>query len=233
MNPDTRQTIHVGINYVLAPTPVIDRESYLTFQKVLSLRGVDVSQTNFVEGSIQISRDAPTQFQIKVAAVPNSPVGHLLILAPGQWSGLKAIIKEIEAVVSAFDQTWGMHQRQIIASDASMRDLYETSAEHAFKELWETRLGQTEAALSQLGGAVLGGGLRFVIPNLGETPAHFNAEVKIESFLQDSSQIFVETQITWPTPLPPGSPLNPAEKLNQVNSYIETHLIPFITGASQ
>lgn len=230
MNPDTRQTIHVGINYVVAPTPVIDRESYFAFQQSLALRGVDISQANFADGSIVVSREAPTQLHIRLTTIPNAPVGNLLILTPGAWPSLPAIIKEVEAVVSAFDQTWGIHQRQIITSDAAIKDLYETSAEHAFKELWEARLGQSEQALSGLGGAVLGGGLRFVVPNLIGTPTPCLAEVKIESFLQDSSQIYVETQLTWPTPLQPGAAFEPGAKLKQLNAYVENNIIPFISG---
>ena len=231
MLPDSRQTIHIGINYVLAPAPLLDKERHLAFQQVLTSRGIDYSTTTFDNNVSRIIREVPTQFQIKVAPILGSPVGQLLILAPGAWPGLSAVIKEIEAVIDAFSQTWPMEHRQILSVDAAIRDLYETSAEHAFKELWEGRLGQPESALSSLGGPVLGGGLRFVVPQMGPTgEIDCNIEVKIESFLRNTHKIFVETQFTWPLPQPFGPSFSAGEHLRQVNQYIEDRLTAFIMG---
>lgn len=231
MFPDSRQTIHVGINYILSPAPLIDKERHLAFQQVLVSRGVDYSTATFNNGESLVAREAPTQFQIKVAPLAGSPVGQLLILAPGAWPGLSAVIKEMDAVLDAFVQTWPMERCQILSVDAAIRDLYETSFDHAFKELWERRLGQPESALAGLGGPVLGGGLRFVVPQLGSGGEILcNVEVKIESFLRDSRKIFVETQFMWPSPQPPGAGFAVSDRLQQLNDYIENRLTAFITG---
>jgi hypothetical protein len=110
--------------------------------------------------------------------------------------------------------------------------LYETSAEHAFQELWEMRLRQPPDSLAVLGRPVLGGGLRFVMPPQPDDPEPVQIEVKIESFLRDTKKIFVETQFAWPSPMSPGAPF-PVNRLEQVNKYIEESVISFITGGSR
>ena len=145
---------------------------------------------------------------------------------------LDLLTREAEAAVRAFEATWGKERRQIISSDAAFRDLYETSAEHAFQELWEQRLGQSAQSLAILGRPVLGGGLRFVMPPLPDEVEPLQIEVKIESFLRDTKKLFVETQFAWPAPTSPGAPFDPAGKLKQLDDYIEHVVTSFLVGGT-
>jgi hypothetical protein len=126
-----------------------------------------------------------------------------------------------------------VENRQIVAIDAAFRDLYETSAEHALMELWETRLGQSADALAVLGHPVAGGGLRLVMPPHPGQPEPLEIEVRIESFLQDTKKIWVETQFRWPRPMPPGVSLDPTRRLKEVNDYIDNELLSFIIGGTE
>ncbi|MGQ9625280.1 MAG: hypothetical protein ACUVV0_00030 [Anaerolineae bacterium] len=232
MLPDSRVTIHMGVNFLVSPMPTIDKQSNLTFQQSLVMHGIDFTKVEFKEREIVVVREAPTRLNIKVAAV-GPAIGQLLIVAPQPGSYLELFIKEAEAIVKAFDSTWPAKSRQIISSDATIRDLYETSAEHAFKELWETRLRQSPDSLAVLGRPVLGGGLRFVMPPRPDESEPVQIEVKIESFLRDTKKIYVETQFTWPHPMPPGVPLDPSSRLKQVDNYIESKVISFMmTGGA-
>lgn len=233
MNPESRVTIHMGINFVVSPMPTIDQQSSLSFQQSLVNYGIDFSKVELKEREILAVREAPTALEVRVAALGPPSVGQLVILAPDPRRPLDLFGKEAESVVKAFDSNWPQKRRQIISCDATLRDLYESSGEHAFQELWETRLRQSRDSLAVLGRPVLGGGLRFVMPPLPNDPEPLQIEVKIESFLRDTKKIYVETQFVWPSPMPPGRPLDAMSRLKQVDKYIEHEVVSFITGGSR
>ncbi|HKZ82643.1 MAG TPA: hypothetical protein VJ793_03185 [Anaerolineae bacterium] len=231
MNRDSRQTIHMGINFIFSPMVTIDRRSYIAFQNALLEEGIEITKTALQEQrEIALTRDMPTDLEIKVSALGPPAIGQLLIVAPHPSRDLNLFIQEIEAVLRAFDATWPEQNRQLMRSDATLRDLFETDADHAFQELWETRLKQSQESLAAFGRPVLGGGLRFVMPPVAGEPRPVQIEVKIESFLRDTKKMFVETQFTWPSPMPAGTTFDPAFRLHQVDDYIEQQVLSFILG---
>jgi hypothetical protein len=230
MLANSRQTIHMGINFVVNPRPTVNAHSNLRFQQSLVERGIDFAKVEFNERAIVVVREAPVVLNVQVAVINPEVFGQLLIVAPQQGADLALFSKEAEAVVQAFEATWAVESRQTVAVDATFRDLYEASAEHAFMELWEARLGQRADALAVLGHPVLGGGLRLVMrPHPGQSEP-FEIEVRIESFLKDTKKIWVETQFRWPQPMPPGVSLDPSRRLKQVDDYIDNELLSFIRG---
>jgi hypothetical protein len=232
MKPESRHPIHMGINYITSPPPVINPQSYLKFQESLiscSVEFTNSARREHEQGHrIEVVRDVPTPLQIVVNASTSQPIGQLLLVAPQPARTLEYFIQEAEQVVEAFDATWPAPHRQIIKRDVTLRDLYETTGDHAFQELWETRLGQPSDSLQVFGGPVLGGGLRFVIPAQSGRLAQI--EVKIESYLADTSKILVETQFTWPQPTPPGVSFDPRERLLEVENYVTKQVLSFILG---
>lgn len=232
MRPESRITIHMGINFVMSPMPIINKETTIKFQQALGDQGIDFATVGSKEGKLSIGRQTPTLLEIHIAAI-GPPAGQLVILAPQPQRALSLFAQEAEAVVAAFDSTWPQQGRQILSTDAALRDLYQASGEHAFQELWETRLGQSAESLSSFGRHVLGGGLRFVMPPPADDPRQVKIEVKVESFLRDTTKFFVETQFTWAMPLPQGQPLDPQRRLEEVDSYACNEVIGFIMGGSQ
>jgi hypothetical protein len=224
---NSRQTIHMGINFVVARTPTISAQTNLKFQQSLIERGIEFVNVTSLPQEIVVERRAPTPLQIKVKATQPPAIGQLLVLAPQSESGLRLFVKEAEAVIEAFHATWPT-KRQIISTDVTLRDLYESSAEHAFQELWESLLGQPEDSLSILGWSIGGGGLRFVVPPKLDDPEPVEIQLRIESFLRDTKKIWVETVFKWMQPMPPGTPMDPNSRLSQVDKYIEGSVIPFI-----
>lgn len=226
MFPDSRQPIHLGINYVITPKPRVSVQTSLKFQQSLIEQGIEFVNVKFQEQEIAVERREPTPLVIRVLAT-ESPIGQLTVIMPGAGSGPGMFIREVEAVVDAFHATWPT-QRQIVGSDVTFRDLYETSAKHAFQELWEELLGQPNDTLKMLGWSIHGGGLRFVVPPKPDDPEPVEIELKIESYLRDSKKIWVHTTFKWIQPMPPGVPLDPRSRLHQVDKYIEENVIPFM-----
>jgi hypothetical protein len=218
----------MGVNFVISPPPLIDlRGSYLDFQKNLIASGVEFTNSVYQERTIQVMRNGSSPLQITVGVL-SPQIGQLVIVAPHPERPVSLFIKEASAIVEAFNQTWSAQPKQIISCDATIRDLYEATSDHAFIELWESRLSQNLDSLGAFGRPILGGGLRFVMPPLPNESEPTQIEVKIESFLQDPKKIFIETQFAWPQPASPDTPLDPERRLNQVNEYIESEVKRFV-----
>lgn len=232
MYRESRQTMYMGINFVVSSMPVLSEPSKLKFQESLHTYGIDFTQVKYGDSEIFVGREAPTRLDIRVAAMGPPSLGQLLILAPQPGCDLILFAKEAEATVRAFDSTWPAEKRQVISCDATFRDLFETTSQHAFQELWEQRLGQSKDTLVVFGRPVLGGGLRFVMPAQPNEPEPVQIEVKIESFLRNTRKIYVETQFKWTHPTAPGEPLNPASRLEQVDKYIEGEILSFMMGGA-
>jgi hypothetical protein len=238
MNPEASKIIHIGVNFVFAPGPTINRRKNLEFQNALLEQGVEFDRIEILEDAIAVTRESPGRLEIKVATGnvdPVGPVGQIIIVSPdptGASGDTSRFIKDAEAVAEAFRSTWGAPHLQVLSCDAALRALFESSSDHAFQELWEIRLKQPSDSLVVLGRPVLGGGLRLVMPPLPDDPERLNIEVKIESYLQDTKLIFVEAQFVWPQPALPGEPLDPKSRIEQIDQYVENEIVSFITGGN-
>lgn len=228
VKPHSRFIIHIGINYFTVPPPAITNQAFLAFQQAVLTNGLEFSKVENQKNSIVLVRESPAPLQITVNAL-EPPVGQILVVAPQPKGSLELFIQEVEAAVRAYESVWSAQNRQIIKADATIRELYETTSRHAFQELWEERLGQPADALSAFGRPIRGGGLRFVMDPIQED-LPVQIEVKIESFLRDTSKIFVETQFTWPVPTKPAVSFEISERLTRMNSYVETQVKNFLSG---
>ena len=187
------------------------------------------SRVEYGERDLTITRETPAHLGIKLIAGGPPSYGQLLILSPQGGNNPELFCQQIDAILAAFEATWPEPKRQVLTCDVTMRDLFESTADHAFKELWETRLGQTPEKLAVFERPVLGGGVRFVMPP--STPKDsYTIELKIESFLQDSRKLFVEIHLIWAQMESPGEPLSGSHRLQCANDYIQRKIIPFISG---
>jgi len=226
---DSRQTVHKAISFMFSSFAGFDKRASIKFQGALLERGVDFSATQEGENSLIIVREKPVRLEVHLS-IPGPAFGNLLIVGPHGAHNGEMFEREAEAVVQAFNDVWYDSNRQILGCEASVRDLFESSYEHAFQELWEHRLNQRDDSLGVLGRAVLGGGIRLVMPPLPNEERPCQIEVKIESFLRDTKKIFVETQFSWPAVI--SGPMDPPERLKIVDDYIENRVIPFIMGVN-
>ena len=226
MKPQSRHIIHLGINVITIPAPIITRQSSLMFQQAILSSGLDFTKVENRENQIVLVREIPAHLQMAVSSL-ESQAGQLLVVS--NQGPLSLFIQETEAVITAFENVWPATNRQIIKGDSTIRELYETTSDHAFQELWEKRLKQPSELLGTFGRPIRGGGLRFVMDPLPQEDDPVLIEVKIESFLQDTTKIFVETQFTWLKPTLPGSKIEAKEWLERINSYIEKEVQAFLS----
>jgi hypothetical protein len=173
-------------------------------------------------------------YKIEVAMGQPSqpPFCQLAIISERPNTGVEGFYRDAEAAVIAYQATWSSPAWQIIKCDAGMRELHETESEHAFKELWENRLGQSAKSLSIFGKLVRGGGLRFVLDPLPTEKDPVIIDIKIESYLQDVKKIFVETMFSWVKPNPPSPIINVTDRIISMNKYVEECITGFIVGGT-
>ena len=230
INPETRTSVYFGITYVLAMDWIPEKSKTINFQKALLDNGLDFSQTNTLGNVFTLIRSQPSRLQIKLES-PTRQVSSIHIIAQNPSSDLEMFIQETDAVTKAYQQAWPSDQYQILRSVAKIQHLY-SSREHAFKYLWEGRLGQSPQDFECLGKRpVAGGGLRLIMPpySSGDEEPH-STEIRIESFLQEPRKILIETASAWPKPrtlqkeekFNSGSLLEPLEKyaINEVWTFL-------------
>ena len=140
--------------------------------------------------------------------------------------------RNAEAVTAAYQQTWPARQYQIIRSSATIRHLYSCHT-HAFKYLWEMRLGQSPQDFQCLGQRpVAGGGLRLIMPPhaVGKQEP-VSIEIRLESALAEPQKILIETTFTWPKPkvLQQDENFEPASQLSSLEEYAANQVWSFLT----
>lgn len=230
MNPESRETVYAGFNFVLNSRLTIDKKTNLRFQQELVNEMIDVQRVEFTSERITAIRLEPRILEINVLALPNSPVSQLLITTQGIGCTLQMFGQEAEAVIRAFAQTWG-GSMQVVNSDSTIREIFASTAEHAFQELWETRLKQPSEALAAFPYPAIGGGLRLAFRNPSpENSKPTEIETRIESFFGDSSKMFIETTYRWLVASEFQDIFKVNAKLNEIETFISSSLTPFVMG---
>lgn len=219
--------IHVGINFILIPQPPLSKRISLAFQGSLIDQGVDIAGTQYTSDGIIIACYEPVALEARISSTaPN--VGQLLILGGQNPGSVDLFSQRVEAILQAYYETFPTDTRRLIASDVTLRFLYETGADHAFRQLWENRLHQSVNSLATLGGPVLGGGLRFVVPLVDKSDEPCIVEVKIESLLSDADKLYVEAIFKWELNSVPNATLDATRRLRLVDEYVDQKVGAFM-----
>lgn len=190
---------------------------------------LEFSKTETGKNFFELARKEESPLRVRVASV-GPGVSNVLVTSERPICSLEFFIEEATAIYEAYRRTWIENKPcQIIRCDATIRHLY-SCTEHAFKYLWEVRLGQREDDFKYLGGKpILGGGLRLVIPATKD-PDPVHIEIKIESFFEATEELFIETQFVWPQPrlLPVNNGFDPGERLTSVEQYATNEVCDFL-----
>lgn len=226
MRPDTKRHLHIGVNFLFAPASEVSTVDQLRFQQRLAepVTGIVFDATVRQDQIVTFERRVEP-LQVKIGAV-GPQVGQLLIVAPQPNRSLEDFIGEAESVVEAFQEVWP-GALQLVRRDCTIRHLYAVQEDHAFRFLWERRLQQQGDSLSAFGRPVIGGGLRFVMPPRPEITHDSLVEVKIESLLADSTQLFVDASFVWEQPLPITG-FDVRAVVEPVEEYLENEVTQFI-----
>ena len=230
MKKETRKTIYAGINYIVSPPPTMGLESRLEFQRQLSDANIELTDIKFDSQSQRLMgvRSNPMPLQVTIGLLAPT-VGQLVIVAPDLGGrSLDIFGEEACDITRTFSNIWP--QRQVLGCDATIRNLYDSDTEHAFKEIWEVLLHQPSDRMNAFGRPILGGGLRFVMPKIDSDPSKPVIEVKVESFLQDTHKIYLDVSCNWPTPQQPDFALDPVNRINYVDDFIQKQVMDFVLG---
>jgi hypothetical protein len=228
-NRESRQSIYFDIGYIIAREWVADTMKRLEFQKTLAEKQLDFPQTGAGLNDFTLARTEPSPLQVKVASL-GPRVSSIFIGSENPACTLELFSKEAKAVCDAYRRTWLSEPCQILQCSARIRHLY-SCQDHAFKYLWENRLGQTPQDFHYLGKPVLGGGLRLVMPPLKEDTEPVQIEIKTESFFREPKKMFVETFFLWPGQrlLTENTDFDVEARLKSVEKYAIANVCDFIT----
>lgn len=228
-NRESQQSIYFGVGYVIASRWPSDAMKRLDFQRALAERQLDFPQTSGGAQDFTLVRTEQSPLQVKVASL-GPRVSSISINSERPVYSLELFGKEAEAVCDAYRRTWLKEQCQILQCNATVRHLY-SCEDHAFKYLWEDRLGQNPEDFGYLGRRpVLGGGLRLFMPPLKKDEEPVQIEIKIESFLREPKKILIETLFVWPQPrlLLPDVKFDPEFRLIRAENYAVGEVCDFL-----
>jgi hypothetical protein len=202
----------------------------LAFQNALLNNKIEFSQINTNKSYLELAKKEESHLRVRIASV-GPGVSNVLVTSGRPAYHFELFIQEADAIYDAYYKTWIENKPcQIVRCDATIRHLY-SCTEHAFKYLWETRLGQNPEDFKYLGGKpVLGGGLRLVIPATTNEIDPVHVEIKIESFFEEIDKMFIETQCIWPQPrlLQPDEKFDPGPRLTSVERYATKEVCDFL-----
>lgn len=234
MLSDSGQPYHFGVNYIFAPGEAATQMKVLQFQQHLAQVEIGIAFDliqRLTDQQFTFTRSNPP---LQIGLVTPDPRGapalsQILITAPNPARDVEDFTHEAEDVIRVYRQVWPSAQ-QIVSRDCSIRMLYAVHGSHAFQYLWEERFSRSGAELRLLERPILGGGVRFVLPPTPDTPGEALIELKLESLLSDSSQLFVDTHFTWQTPGPVDALVSPRVMLETAKSYIDGPVRRFLTS---
>lgn len=217
MKIQSRATIHAGVGFTMSPFD-LDRGRLFEFQQ--RLMNIDGNFSQFIMDESKFvairSVPVPTVLEVRLTLLPAPNVGQLVIVATNRIPSTDSFTSTATFIVQAYEEVWSFTPRQVLSSDVTLRDLYDTEHPHAFKEIWEQRLQRTSDELRVFDQPVIGGGVRFVLaPKQEDEPL---VDLRIESQLDNPGKIFIELQASWQKPTQ-GNPLNPAERFDYVQKF--------------
>lgn len=227
----SKTTSHFSLQYLLAGTWMPERIKTIEFEKALLDNGLDFAETHLHDKGFILTRSQPSPLQIKLET-PGQQVMTITVLSQAPQYDLEMFCRDTEAVTEAFEKTWPSEHYQLLTATGKIHHLYSASV-HAFKYLWEDRLGQLPQDFAVLGSRpVAGGGLRLLIPPHsvdGSEPV--SIELRIESFLRETNKLFVETVFTWPRPriVNKSAGFDPQRQMEQIENFAANEVWAFIT----
>ncbi|HEV2149597.1 MAG TPA: hypothetical protein VGR37_19505 [Longimicrobiaceae bacterium] len=232
----SRQTIQLTVGFIVSPALELDEHRLAAFRARLEEEGIRFDHAEQGDAGLILVREKPSVLQVQVAT--GQVAGGAEPVAVSQLVVATALAPEVPAA-SASDFANAAHEVTDVARDVwpemenvlgwntGIRVLFASSTEHSFQYLWERRLGQSTDDLSVFGRPILGGGMRLVFPP-GQTPGEqFQAEVRVESFLEDVRRLYVELNLGSGNP-EPISAMNPTSLVQVTEEFLQDRLVPFL-----
>ena len=237
----SRQTVQFTVGFLIGPALELDEERIAAFRARLEEEDIRFEHAEHADSTLVLARNAPSSLQVQIASgqvgggAEPVPVTQIVIAtAIGQDVAVAAVADFADAAHEVTDvarDVWP-EMEYVLGWNTGIRSLFASSTEHSFQYLWEQRLGQDTQELSVFGRPILGGGLRLMFPPGQAEGEHYQAEVRVESFLEDVRRLYVEVNLASGTPEPINA-LNPTVLIQGTESFLNDRVIPFLMGGER
>ena len=235
----SRQTIQFTVAFLVGPALALDEERISAFRSRLEEEGIRFEHAETADSTLVLARQAPSSFQVQITSGEVGggpepvPVSQIVIAtAIGQDVPVAEPSEFADAAHEVTDiarDVWP-EMEYVLGWNTGVRSLFASSTEHSFQYLWEQRLGQSTDDLSVFGRPILGGGLRLMFPPGQAEGEQYQAEVRVESFLEDVRRIYVELNLASGNPEPINA-LNPTALVGTTEGFMQDRLLPFLRAA--
>ena len=234
INRESRTSVRFQMSYILALPWAVDPARTVQFQAALLSEGLEFAQVNTSDKRLTLTRSQPSHLQIRLDS-PGPQFVQIQILSANPGYDMEMFARDADAAMRAYQATWDLKQCQVIQSSAMIHHLYSVR-DHAFKYLWETRLGQSPGDFRALGHRpVAGGGLRLLLPphKQADDDEPRSIEIRAESFVAEPRKLLIETIFIWPKPrsIQAAEGFMPGDYLRQVEQFAANEVWSFFTSS--
>jgi hypothetical protein len=235
LNTESKTPLHYQVVFSFAPGPELSPANVLKYLQQLAQapRGISFQETRHAERSLTFLRVAPP-LTVQIGSwqgaldITKGPSTSFLDIEAVHPSGEQSeFCDSARDVLAAYGEVWGV-PIQFVQRECIVRYLFEVQQSHAFQYLWEQRLHQRVEELSAFKRPILGGGLRFVMPARDRVNEPLY-DVKIESFLSNPKQLFVELHATWGPSLSTADD-DPMAIFQTTTDYVSGSVMAFLTS---
>jgi hypothetical protein len=241
MIEQSRQTIQFTVGFLIGPALELDEQRVAAFRARLEEEDIRFEHAEHADSTLVLARTAPSSLQVQIvsgqvgAAAEPVPVTQIVIATViAQDVPVAAMAEFADAAHEVTDVVRDLwpEMEYVLGWNTGVRSLFASSTEHSFQYLWEQRLRQDTQELSVFGRPILGGGLRLMFPPGQDEGEHFQAEVRVESFLEDVRRLYVELNLANGNPEPINA-LNPTVLIQATEAFMDERVLPFLLGGEQ
>lgn len=232
MDISNKVVSHVSIDLVIAPFTSFDREASLLFQMHLEKKGIAISQANYDDSRLIVQRLDTNPITIEIGLIkaldnnPNHNAGIFSIKTTNPGRTLDLIIHEFEEIFNVFLEFWNSKENRVLLNSRVINQyLCTLETEHSFREIWKTWLKQDEKKLQDFGMPILGGGMRFVMPQTASDPLK---EFKFETYFQETNKLFIEVIFSRTIPQNITGQINLGDMINKIDNYVAKEVTNFL-----
>lgn len=235
MIEESRQTLQLSVGFLVTPALDLSAQRFAALQTRLEEEGVRFQHAERQENAVFLVRQEPSALHVQITNgnLPGPeapPVTQFVVLTAATPEAAAAEAAEFADVAHEITDVardvWP-EMEHVLGWSTAVRALFASSTEHSFQYLWEQRLRQPGDSLALFGRPIVGGGFRVLMaPGAGEDE-QFQAEVKVESLLEDPRQLYLELDLgsTAPAGI---AVMNPTTLVNATEDFLQGRVIPFL-----
>lgn len=199
-----------ALAYLYRENPSLKRDEYLRFYDRVTASGVDVGDFSIQGPELVITRrPGPEQdaLEIRVGSWGDGPQLRLLIANAASSTPVKITRETADLVWKAFQKVWGEQLSRPAMVEATLTFTAPAPGGDSRAFLRENVAHVSSGALHHLGRDFQGFGLKLISGGLSfpqdeaPEPALPDAatELRVETLMDDLSQLFIQAQVKWPT----------------------------------